>query len=166
MDKIAVKTERLTLTPRTVPEVAALRDSETDGEMKKAYGEMVETMHKLPGREEWGAEWKIELNGEGVVIGGIGFKGAPDEKGNVEVGYGIDEAYRRRGYATEAVGGLVRWATTQEGVRCVNAQTEEDNKVSQKVLQKNGFVRDGYGEEGPLFRVMREWNGKTSGRPG
>lgn len=154
MKKLFAQTERLIITPRSTEEMCALRDGETDAEMKKAYGEMIEQMRKLPGREEWGSEWRIAL-ADGTVVGGIGFKGTPDEDGLVEVGYGIDAAYRRTGYATEAVKGMVRWALGQPGVRCVTAQTEPDNEISQKVLLNCGLVRDGFGDEGPMYKITQ-----------
>ena len=73
----------------------------------------------------------------------------------VEIGYGIDEAYRRKGYATEALAGMVKWTMKQGGVKYITAQTEPNNKISQKVLLMNGFFRDGNGEEGPLFKIQK-----------
>lgn len=154
MKKIRIETERLYITPQNIEEMNALYHNEKDRGMKQAYREMVETMQSLPGQEEWGSNWRISLSG-GTQVGEIGFKGAPDEKGIVELGYGIGEEFRRNGYATEAVKGISKWAFDQEGVKCVTAQTEPDNKVSQKVLQNSGFIRDGYGEEGPLFKKYK-----------
>jgi len=154
MKHIVIKTERLCITPQSITEIDALYDKEIVPEMKKAYAEMLNVMLKLNGCEEWGSDWKINLE-TGLTIGGICFKGAPDAEGIVEIGYGIDEAYRQKGYATEAVGGIVKWALEQEGVHCITAQTEPDNIISQKVLLKTGFFRDGYGEEGPLYKIMK-----------
>lgn len=151
MKKILIETERLYLAPQNIEEMNALYHSEKDSAMKQAYHEMIETMQSLPGREEWGSNWKITLSG-GTQVGEIGFKGAPDAEGIVELGYGIGEEFRRNGYAAEAVKGISKWAFGQKGVRCVTAQTEPDNKASQGVLQGCGFIRDGYGEEGPLFK--------------
>lgn len=109
MRDITVTTKRLCLAPQTIAALTELCRNETDAEMKKAYQEMIETMRQLPGREEWGSDWSIRLT-DGPVIGGIGFKGAPDAGGVIEIGYGIDDAYRRQGYATEAVAGMVKWA--------------------------------------------------------
>ncbi|WP_125144134.1 GNAT family N-acetyltransferase [Clostridium transplantifaecale] len=154
MMNILVKTERLCIEPQNIEEMNALYHSEKDSGMKQAYHEMIETMQSLPGREEWGSNWRITLSG-GTQVGEIGFKGAPDAEGAVELGYGIGEEFRRNGYATEAVKGLSNWAFGQEGVECVTAQTEPDNKASQRVLQKSGFIRDGYGDEGPLFKKFK-----------
>lgn len=153
MRPIVIETERLTITPQSMEEIAALRDKGSDPEMKKAYSEMLELMLSLNGFEEWGSDWKICLK-TGVTVGGIGFKGLPDAEGIVEIGYGIDEAYRQRGYATEAVDGMVKWAMKQNGVKYITAQTDPNNKISQKVLSANGFFRDGDGAEGPLFKIQ------------
>jgi ribosomal-protein-alanine N-acetyltransferase len=152
MKRIVVATKRLCIMPQSMEELTILYEKELDLDMKKAYRDMMETMRLLPGKEEWGSNWKINL-ASGLTIGGIGFKGAPDAEGTVEIGYGIDEEYRGNGYATEAVNGLMKWALEQKGVRCITAQTEPGNDISQKVLLNNGFVRDGYGEEGPLYKI-------------
>lgn len=153
MNKILIKTDRLCITPQNIGEMNVLYDNEKDSEMKQAYHEMISTMLSLPGREEWGANWKITLS-DGTPVGEIGFKGAPDAEGIVELGYGIDEPFRRKGYAAEAVKAISKWALEQESVKCVTAQTEPDNSISQKVLQNSGFIRDGYGEEGPLYKKI------------
>ena len=161
MKECRVLTKRLCILPQSMEQIAALRDAEPDEEMRQAYGEMMETIRLLPGQEEWGTQWEIQLRG-GSAIGGLCFKGAPDQDGAVEVGYGIDETYRNQGYAAEAVSGIVKWALAQKEVTCVTAQTEADNVISQRVLTKCGFVRDGLGPEGPLYRSRLEEN--SSGR--
>jgi len=145
-----ITTKRLIITPATLEEMKNKRDSEPDAELRKAYSEMIDSMKALPGQEEWASDWFICLD-SGAEIGGIGFKGSPDENGNVEIGYGIDEKYRKNGYATEAVNSVTAWALSQSGVKRVVAQTEPDNAASQRVLFKNGFKPCGTGEEGPLF---------------
>lgn len=155
MKHIVIETERLYITPQSIEEIETLHDKESDPEMKKAYSEMLDVMLHLNGCEEWGSDWKISLR-TGATVGGIGFKGVPDAQGIVEIGYGIDEAYRQKGYATEALAGMVKWAMEQDGVKCITAQTEPNNKISQKVLLLNGFFRDGNGEEGPLFKIQKD----------
>ena len=57
-----------------------------------------------------------------------------------------------KGYATETVRAAADWALNQDGVLCVEAEAEPDNKVSQRVLAKCGFVLNGIvGEKGPRF---------------
>lgn len=152
MNHIVIGTQRLCISPKSAEEMKALCSIESGPEMKKAYLEMLDAMLKLNVHEEWGAVWNINLK-TGTSVGGICFKGTPDARGTVGIGYGIDEAYRRKGYASEAVGGIVNWALAQDNVRYITAQTEPGNTISQKVLLKNGFLRDGNGEEGPLYKV-------------
>jgi ribosomal-protein-alanine N-acetyltransferase len=155
MKDVRIQSERLLLVPLTLEQMRMRRDEEPDEDMKQAYTEMIGSMLALPGREHWAADWLIRLREDGTPVGGIGFKGAPGADGGVELGYGIDEPYRRRGYAAEAVGAMAAWALAQPGVERVLAQTEPNNEISQKVLIKNGFVRNGFGGEGPLFEVRR-----------
>lgn len=152
MKDIYLTTARLALRPRTTAEMRALMETERDADMKKAYAEMLDIMRGLPGREEWGSDWLIALRG-GTGIGGVGFKGVPDDSGAVEIGYGVDAEYRGHGYATEAVRALLEWCAGQPEINAVYAQTEPDNAISQRVLQKCGFLPCGQGEEGPMFVV-------------
>ena len=99
--------------------------------------------------------WVIE-NEDGVQIGDLCFKGYEDGQ-NPEVGYGINDEFQRRGYATEAVKLALEWAFAHPGVKAVEAETDPDNIASQRVLVKCGFKATGtIGEEGPRFIVYKE----------
>ncbi|HEX5115573.1 MAG TPA: GNAT family N-acetyltransferase [Pseudonocardiaceae bacterium] len=82
--------------------------------------------------------YRIDLNE--TAIGTIGFFGPPDDHGEVTIGYGLVPGARGFGYATEAVGGLVEFCRSQDGVRVVLADTAKDNGQSQRVLEKSGFA--------------------------
>jgi [ribosomal protein S5]-alanine N-acetyltransferase len=77
------------------------------------------------------------------AVGGIGFKGEPDETSSIEIGYGMNASHHGQGLATEAVGALVSWALESGFVRRVTAETLETNLASGRVLEKNGFTRFG-----------------------
>lgn len=151
MKDITVKTDRLNIIPLEISELKIMYENEKDNEMKSAYKEMIINMEKHKGFEEWCSNWEIKLK-SGVTIGGLCFKGKPDTKGSVEIGYGIDEDYRNHGYAAEAVRYISEWALKQKNVKFVCAQTNKENKISQKVLIGSGFIRDGYGDEDLLFK--------------
>ena len=124
--------------------------SETDGELKKAYMEMLQGCLQHPDQWDWYAMWMIELL-DRTHVGDFCFKGLGAD-GTVEIGYGILEAYQNRGYATEAVAAAVEWALAQSAVCRVEAETDPDNCASRRVLEKNGFIPTGTtGEEGPRF---------------
>ncbi|WP_203904502.1 GNAT family N-acetyltransferase [Virgisporangium aliadipatigenens] len=60
------------------------------------------------------------------------------------VGYSMRGPWRRRGYAGRAVRLLSRWALRDAGLARLTAGTAPDNVASQRVLEKVGFVREGY----------------------
>jgi ribosomal-protein-alanine N-acetyltransferase len=83
---------------------------------------------------------------ERALIGDVGFKAPPDAAGVVEIGYSINERYRRRGLASEAAAALIDWGRRRRGVRRVLAECLDDNVASRRVLERLGMVpagRDG-----------------------
>jgi RimJ/RimL family protein N-acetyltransferase len=92
------------------------------------------------------AEWVVRAavsEPDGAVVGHAGFHGPPDEDGMVEVGYTVDPAYRRRGYARAMVGELLRWAAEDDRVRVVRASISPDNAASLATIAGFGFVKVG-----------------------
>ncbi|AMP97726.1 acetyltransferase [Pedobacter cryoconitis] len=90
--------------------------------------------------------WMIIEKQTHTVIGDTGFKGLPDLKGEADVGYGIIAGARRKGYATEAVKGLIGWAFQQPGLQVITASCEVKNRGSQQVLKSLGFSLIGTNE--------------------
>jgi RimJ/RimL family protein N-acetyltransferase len=76
----------------------------------------------------------------GVPVGRAGFHGAPDAAGMVEVGYAIDSAYRRLGYARAALAALLDRAAREPAVRTVRASVRPDNVASRALVESFGFV--------------------------
>jgi RimJ/RimL family protein N-acetyltransferase len=104
----------------------------------------------------WLTYWIIVLDEDGFGAGMAGFKGVPDEAGEVEIGYGIDPAYQGRGYMTEAVGALIEWAFQEERCRSVIApDTERANVASNKVLSKVGMHVYEESEDARSWRIDR-----------
>jgi len=67
-------------------------------------------------------------------------KGSPDESGGVEIGWGVSEDRRRRGYAFEATVAVMDWAARQPGVESLTAAIAETNLVSQRLARKLGMT--------------------------
>ncbi|HEX2235026.1 MAG TPA: GNAT family N-acetyltransferase [Actinomycetota bacterium] len=93
------------------------------------------------GARGWGV-WMALLGAGGPLVGSAGFKGRPDRTGTVEIGYGIEAPFRRRGLATEAVTGLLRWAWERGAARVV-AECDPSNAASIGVLRRVGMRRIG-----------------------
>ena len=76
-----------------------------------------------------------------TVVGSINLKGAPSAAGEVEIGWGLIENVRGRGYATEASAAVIEWAWRQPGVNSITATIPEDNYPSQRLAKKLGLTR-------------------------
>lgn len=90
------------------------------------------------------ADWvtRVVMVG-GDVVGRAGFHGAPDDAGMVEVGYEIDPAYRRRGYARAALLILLDVARAAPGVRTLRATVSPDNAASRSLILQHGLLETG-----------------------
>ena len=152
-----LKTAHLNICPASRKQMETMIASEQDEHLKKAYTEMLEGCLRHPGQRDWYAAWMIEQK-DGTHIGDLCFKGIP-ENGVAEIGYGVLEAFRGQGYATEAVRAACRWAFLHPDVMTLEAETNAGNAASQRVLEKCGFRPDGtFGEEGPRFTLDRPAN--------
>ena len=69
----------------------------------------------------------------------------------LKTGYGILPHQEGKGYTTEAVQAMTQWAFYNSDVVFIEAETEPENRASQSILEKCGFVPDGEGQEGPRF---------------
>ena len=116
-------------------------------------------LEAAPERVGWFA-WYALAAGDGaaapVLVACGGFKGPPKD-GTAEIGYSVLPQFQGQGYATELVGGLVRWALGQPGVARIVAETEWANPASVRVLTKAGFAPSGPSKEPGGTRF--EWVG-------
>jgi RimJ/RimL family protein N-acetyltransferase len=84
----------------------------------------------------------IDVMGE--AVGGVGvILGSDVNRHTAEVGYWLGEAYWGRGLATAAVGAFLPWAAETFGLSRFIGHVFSSNPSSMRVLEKNGFVREG-----------------------
>ncbi|TXS73669.1 MULTISPECIES: GNAT family N-acetyltransferase [unclassified Streptomyces] len=79
-------------------------------------------------------------DGDGILLASVNVHRQGDVWG---VGYWTVAEHRGRGYATEAVGALARWAFTELGVQRLEWRAEAGNRGSWAVARKAGFVWEG-----------------------
>ncbi|MFF3957814.1 GNAT family N-acetyltransferase [Streptomyces sp. NPDC001890] len=103
--------------------------------------------------------YEIRRRTDGLVIGGLGFHGAPDENGEVTIGYGLVPSARGMGYASEALRALLLFAREQ-GVSRVHGDSDLDNTASQRVMEAAGMRLVRQDERLKYYRI--DW----SPRPG
>ena len=73
-----------------------------------------------------------------AIVGTIGGKGLLDGEDEVEMGYNVATAHRRRGYATEAIRQFTSLAA-QQSLRLI-AHVEPGNVASKRALRRAGYV--------------------------
>lgn len=86
----------------------------------------------------------VVLRETGKVIGTVHL--FPDDSRAVEtmeIGYTIDAAYQRRGYALEAISALLELLQKQLRLELVTAGILPENAASEGLLRKLGFQREG-----------------------
>ena len=159
----AIYTPRLVLIPATVDTLRA--ELEGSSALARALGVevpedwppelydenatrwMLGELERTPAFAHWGmsyiAERVPEEESANRVIGAGGLKGPPGPDGFVEIGYSILPAFRRQGFAREAVDGWLAWAFAHDRVERVIAHTLVDLAPSIAVLQSAGFTSAG-----------------------
>ena len=103
--------------------------------------------------------WRIRVIVErcsNTVVGSINLKGPPSPDGDVEIGWGLIENARRKGYATEASTAVINWVVQQPGINSVSATIPDDNYPSQRLAAKLGLIRTGENRrDRPLWKCDR-----------
>jgi RimJ/RimL family protein N-acetyltransferase len=144
-----IVTARLVLEPLTRETVNAVLDGRPDGLVRGEGWPHADTLDGLGmwrGRDLEG--WLVTL--DGAVVGDAGTFGPPDERGAVEIGYGLAEPVRGRGLAREFVPALAQHLLARPEVkRVVAREVLADNTPSRRAL------------EGAGFQLEREENGLT-----
>jgi len=80
---------------------------------------------------------------EGKMIGTCGFTSFDLPNRSCEVGYVINPAYSGRGYATEALCRVLRFAFCELGLHRAQARYDVDNSASRRVAEKCGMTFEG-----------------------
>jgi ribosomal-protein-alanine N-acetyltransferase len=109
---------------------------------------------------EWktdeGYSFHVFQKERGCLVGGIGLTQV--KRGVAQIGtlgYWVGEPFQGRGYITEAVKLISRFAFTQLNLHRVEAACLPENIASRRVLEKAGFVREGYARL--YLRIAGDW---------
>ena len=154
-----IRTERLELVSMSVPFLEALGRGDVEAATREIGAavppwlpEQLEhfvqyrlaTLRVDPSARPWLGRALVlpQAGGGRRVIGTAGFHAPPDAEGRVEVGYRVDPAYRRQGFAIEAVRGLFDWAAAR-GVHRFIASISPDNEPSLSLASRLGFRQVG-----------------------
>jgi RimJ/RimL family protein N-acetyltransferase len=161
---LALTHEQLKLYLHSLPDLElelgfALASIDPAGPVQRAINIKISKMAQAPKSDHlWYTYWLIVPHQAHYGAGMLGFKGIPNILGEAEIGYGIEPAYQRKGYMTEAVRLLVEWAFQSGRCQAVVAETLPDNLPSQRVLQKVGMRQYGNVDEMLLWRIDKPSN--------
>lgn len=161
-----IETARLRLVPLTLPYVSSTPDDratlarEIGAEVPASWppelwDQDAQEWTRRALEQDAGTDWIprcIALREPRAIACGVVGIAAPDADGQVLIGYGILPEFRRRGYAAEALGGLVEWAFGDPRVRVIFGDTYPHLAASIRTMERNGFRLAGAGEEEGTIR--------------
>jgi ribosomal-protein-alanine N-acetyltransferase len=127
---------------RSVPEGSPVPPREWVQEDEWLLRLRLAEMERDPSLQEWLLR-AIVFRGHREMLGHIGFHGRPEPARGAEIGYTVFTQHRRRGFATEAAHGLLRWAHREHGVHRFVASVGPTNEPSLGLVRKLGFVHVG-----------------------
>ena len=91
-----------------------------------------------------GINWAITLKNKPKLIGIIGHYRIKPENYRAEIGYMLLPEYHGKGIITEAIREVVKYGFEKMKLHSIEAIIDPKNYASEKVLQKNGFVKEAH----------------------
>jgi aminoglycoside 6'-N-acetyltransferase len=153
-DFAPLRTDRLTLRRFTDADAEAFAAYRSDAGIARYQGweapypladaqafarQMAAAAPDLPG--EW---FQLAVELDGALIGDCAFAPWASEPRTAEIGFTIAPAQQRRGYAREAVTGLLGYLFGTLGKHRVTASCDVRNAASARVLEAVGMRREGH----------------------
>ena len=127
-----------------------------EGEFLNIINGQIKIIENDPENYIYHSFWFIIRKADKIAVGSMDFKNVPNEKKEVEIGYGLGKKYEHNGYMTEAVKTFCQWALADEKIGTIIAETEKEGKRSIKILEKCGFIK--YKEEETLWWKLNKEN--------
>lgn len=150
---LVLTTPRLRLRPPHTEDAAALLAIYADAEVARylsrpAWTDIAQAHAWLERVMQQNAEasavqWLLQRDDDGVVVGTAALFNLHRESRRAEVGYTLGREHWHRGYAGEAVAGLLDHAFGALDLRRIEADIDPRNAASARVLERLGFVKEG-----------------------
>lgn len=99
--------------------------------------------HQADRIEKNAHQFAICLKPDQNIIGAVGLFNVEPEHKNGEIGYWIGKSYWNKGYATEAVRTVIRFAFNSLHLHRVHAHVFSQNRASARVLENAGLQYEG-----------------------
>ncbi|MGE7625367.1 GNAT family N-acetyltransferase [Viridibacillus sp. NPDC096237] len=148
-----IETKRLILRQVTTEDAEDLFTYLSDKDVVKHMGlEPFKTVNDVWDEIRWydsifkegtGIRWGITLKDSGKVIGSCGFLNMLTKHYRTEVGFELSKDYWGKGIASEALEAVVKYGYQHFQLERIEALIEPNNLPSQKLVEKQGFKREG-----------------------
>lgn len=96
--------------------------------------------------------WALCLKTDNVMIGDFGFHVIDIYNHRAEIGYALLPNFQNKGYASEAVKEMLRYAFLDLNLHSIEANINPTNVESQKFITKHHFVKEAHFKENYFFR--------------
>lgn len=103
----------------------------------------IKTIQGVINKKE-GINWAITLKDTEDLIGLAGFYMFQPENFRSEIGYMLLPKHQNKGYLTELVPTLLKYAFEVMHFHSIEAVIAPENIASERVLQKNGFIKEAH----------------------
>jgi len=164
-----LESKRIEIIPLTLPEMRIFIKSRSDYEkhanltvtgveVPEFYREEIKEMIQLE-PESWTSKnkeylfhtiWLIILKESKTIVGQFVFNGRPNEHGEVEIFFMVEEPYRRKGLSTEAMLEILKWGCKTKLFRKVFIDADFQNRAAMASLHKLGFKKQPEDEDGNI----------------
>lgn len=148
-----IETVRLVLRQITKDDADDLFKYLSDEKVMKYYGlEPFNSIDEALKEIEWyhsifeensGIRWGITWKGSGKVIGSCGYLNKVPEHFRSDIGFELSQDFWRQGIASEALEAVIRYGFEQLNLQRIQALIEPPNISSQKLVERNGFMKEG-----------------------
>jgi len=152
-----LETERFLLRPATLDDVTDMFRVMSDLRVTRYFGmlpmtTLAEAQQRVQAiqtafQEQSGVRWAIANRANGQLVGTCGFWRLIKSHDRAEIGYELAPEWWGQGVMTEALGAMLDFGFTRMGLHSVEAQIHPANSGSRRVLEKLGFVQEGYFRE-------------------
>ena len=89
------------------------------------------------------SKWAVALRHDNRVVGTCGFNEWSPAHRWAELAYDLAQAHWGKGLMRQAVAAVLQWTFRQDQVDRVHAFVRIDNRRSERLLERSGFVREG-----------------------
>jgi RimJ/RimL family protein N-acetyltransferase len=151
-----LKGKRVNLSIIEKSDLPLLKEWYNDLEVAGAYERI--TQNRLGDIEKWyddsvakNGQWFFIEKKDGTKVGHITQSQTGGQMG-VRIGYVVIPKEQRKGYANDAVQVMVDYLFLSKSIVRIQAETDPDNKASNKVLIKAGFKKEGVMRKAFLYR--------------